>query len=196
MVSIRSILTGVVALLASSSAASPVAALLASSPPTPQEVVADINQLTQKTQALQGTAQSITPLNAPLIVLQEGPFRDLVAGYADMVQSGKDLISDLDGFDPVAGPDADEINTAFQEFAAASRELHEVLIEKAGILFKIPIISHPVTMVMLLMEAVINSIAILLMKGAPPRADDLNTTALSLDAVLQQCVAKYYSIAM
>ncbi len=65
MVSIHSILTGAVAFLSSSATADT----------TPQQVADDINQLTQKSQALHGTAQSITALNAPLIVLQEGPFR-------------------------------------------------------------------------------------------------------------------------
>lgn len=65
MVSIHSLLTGAVAYLASSTTAGT----------TPQQVSGDINQLTQKTQGLQSTAQSITALNAPLIVLEEGPFR-------------------------------------------------------------------------------------------------------------------------
>lgn len=65
MVSIHSILTGAVAFLASSTTAET----------TAQQVVGDINQLAQKSQALHGTAQNITALNAPLIMLEQGPFR-------------------------------------------------------------------------------------------------------------------------
>ncbi len=65
MVSIHSTLIRAVAFLA----------LSATADTTPQQVADDINQLSQKSQALQGTAQSITVLNAPLIVLEEGPFR-------------------------------------------------------------------------------------------------------------------------
>ncbi|KAK3904810.1 hypothetical protein C8A05DRAFT_31385 [Staphylotrichum tortipilum] len=187
MVSIRSILTGAVAFLASS---------ITADTTTPQQVAGDINQLAQKSQALQGTAHNITALNAPLIMLEEGPFRDLVAGYTEIIQSGKKLISDLDGFGPIAGSDADQIYTAFHEFAAASQALHQILIDKAGILLKIPIISQPVTTVMLLQEAVIDGIALLLINATPAKADELNATAHSLDATLQQCVAKFYSIAI
>lgn len=38
-----------------------------------------------------------------------------MGGFADIVKSGRNLISDLDGFGPVAGPDADQIYSAFQE---------------------------------------------------------------------------------
>ncbi len=65
MVSVHSILTGAVGFLA----------LSATADTTPQQVADNINQLTQTSQALQGTAQNITALNAPLIVLEEGPFR-------------------------------------------------------------------------------------------------------------------------
>ena len=41
---------------------------------TPSQVVANIKMITQKSQALQAPAQSITLVNGPLIVVGLGPF--------------------------------------------------------------------------------------------------------------------------
>ena len=41
---------------------------------TPQQVASHIQVLTQKSQALQAPAQSITMLNGPLLVAGQGPY--------------------------------------------------------------------------------------------------------------------------
>lgn len=41
---------------------------------TPAQVVDNLKMITQKSQALQAPAQSITILNTPLIVVGQGPF--------------------------------------------------------------------------------------------------------------------------
>jgi len=41
---------------------------------TPQQIADGLSSMTQKTQALQAPAQSITLINAPLIVIGQGPF--------------------------------------------------------------------------------------------------------------------------
>lgn len=82
MVSVNSLLTRTVAYLASSATADT----------TPQQVADDINQLAQKSQALQGTAQSITALNAPLIMLEEGPFRVCMSNLMPFPSRDRDLL--------------------------------------------------------------------------------------------------------
>ena len=64
MVSLRFLVTGAAALMAA-----PVMAAL-----SPSEVVTSLEQLTDKFQDLQPVAESITPVNAPLITLGEGPY--------------------------------------------------------------------------------------------------------------------------
>lgn len=64
MVSLRSLVTGAVALMAAT-----VNAAL-----TPQQIADGINRITEKSRALQEPAQSITIVNAPLIVIGQGPF--------------------------------------------------------------------------------------------------------------------------
>jgi hypothetical protein len=63
MVSFRTILTSALAISA------PVLAQL-----SPAQVTSNIRMLTQKSQALQAPAQSITIVNGPLIVIGQGPF--------------------------------------------------------------------------------------------------------------------------
>jgi hypothetical protein len=41
---------------------------------TPAQVVSNIKMITQKSQALQAPAQSITVINGPLIIIGQGPF--------------------------------------------------------------------------------------------------------------------------
>lgn len=41
---------------------------------TPQQIADGLSSITQKAQALQAPAQSITILNAPLVAIGQGPF--------------------------------------------------------------------------------------------------------------------------
>lgn len=63
MVSFRTILTSALAISA------PVLAQL-----SPAQVVDNLQVVTQKSQALQAPAQSITVVNGPLIIVGQGPF--------------------------------------------------------------------------------------------------------------------------
>lgn len=49
-------------------------AALAAAAATPQQIADGLASITQKFQTLQAPAQSITILNAPLIVIGQGPF--------------------------------------------------------------------------------------------------------------------------
>ena len=64
MVSLRSLVIGAVTLMAAT----------VNGAATPQQIVDGINSITQKAQALQAPAQSISILNAPLIIIGQGPF--------------------------------------------------------------------------------------------------------------------------
>jgi hypothetical protein len=105
MVSFRNLFTAAVALSA------PVAAVL-----TPAQIVSNIQMLTSKSQALQAPAQSITIINGPLIVIGQGPFPQIIRGFADIVSTASTAITQMQGTPPVpAGADADAIFDAFRE---------------------------------------------------------------------------------
>jgi hypothetical protein len=105
MVSFRTLLTTALALSA------PIAAQL-----TPAQVVSNIQMITQKSQALQAPAQSITIINGPLIIIGQGPFPEIIRGFTDIVSTATTAIAQMQGMPPVpAGANADNIFNAFRE---------------------------------------------------------------------------------
>lgn len=54
---------------------------------TPQELVASIQSVTAKGQALQAPAQSISLVNGPLIVVGLGPYPTIISGFTDIIQT-------------------------------------------------------------------------------------------------------------
>lgn len=177
---------------------------------TPQQIADGINSLTQKSSALQGPAQSITILNAPLIVIGQGPFPQIIAGFTDIVSTATVLISQLAGTQPIQkrgemehardlsprGADADLVFNAFRGFVRAHQILLNILIGKAGILSKIPIIGQPVATVLRQVEAVVDSIAITLINLAQARSADISSDADSLGNTLDLAIQSYESIAI
>jgi hypothetical protein len=83
---------------------------------TPAQVATNIQLITQKSQALQGPAQSISVINGPLIVVGLGPFPPIIAGFADIVSTATTALAQMQGMTPVpAGPPSDNIFDAFRE---------------------------------------------------------------------------------
>lgn len=83
---------------------------------TPAQVVDNIKMVTQKSQALQAPAQSITIINGPLIVVGQGPFPQIIAGFTDIVSTVTTALAQMDGMAKVpAGQQSDAIFDAFRE---------------------------------------------------------------------------------
>jgi hypothetical protein len=83
---------------------------------TPAQVVSNIQMITQKSQALQAPAQSITIINGPLIIIGQGPFPEIIRGFADIVTTGTTALAQMQGMPPVAaGAQSDAIFNAFRE---------------------------------------------------------------------------------
>lgn len=83
---------------------------------TPAQVVSNIQMITQKSQALQAPAQSITIINGPLIIIGQGPFPQIIAGFTDIVTTVTVALSQMQGMPPVpAGSQSDAIFDAFRE---------------------------------------------------------------------------------
>jgi hypothetical protein len=105
MVSFRNLFTAAVALSV------PIAAQT-----TPAQVVSNIQMLTQKSQALQAPAQSISILNGPLIVIGQGPFPQIIVGFTDIVTTATTALSQMQGMPPVPpGEQSDAVFRAFRE---------------------------------------------------------------------------------
>jgi hypothetical protein len=88
---------------------------------SPTQLSDGIRQLTAKSQALQGPAQSITIVNAPLIIIGQGPLPQLIVGFTDIVSTATVVISQLPGTSSITKPaDATLVFNAFREVSVLS----------------------------------------------------------------------------
>ncbi|KAK6362670.1 hypothetical protein TWF730_000125 [Orbilia blumenaviensis] len=161
---------------------------------TPAQIADGLKMLTEKSKALEAPAQSITIVNAPLIVIGQGPFPTIIAGFSDMVSTGNALISQFEGIEPIRGTDEDLVYNAFHEFYKTHEILLNILIGKAGIVGKVPVVGQPVATALRGVEGVVDTIAITLIGQTETRSKDLESDANSLGNTLELAIQSYESI--
>ncbi|KAL6704378.1 hypothetical protein ACN47E_008230 [Coniothyrium glycines] len=181
MVAIRNLFTAALAL------ATPIAAAL-----SPEQMVTNIKEVTRKSQALQGPAQSITIVNGPLIIVGQGPFPQIITGFVDIVSTVTVAISQMEGSAPVpAGAQSDAIFEAFREFVRVHQALLNILIGKSGLFATVPFIGQPVAAVLRQIENVVDTIAFAIIDLVESRAADLQREANNLGGTLDICINSY-----
>ncbi|KAK2007903.1 UVI-1 [Colletotrichum eremochloae] len=159
---------------------------------TPAQMVDNIRMVTTKSQALQGPAQSITILNGPLIIIGQGPFPQIIAGFTDIVTTVTVALTQMDGSAPVpAGAQSDAIFDAFREFVRVHQALLSILIGKAGLFNTVPVIGQPVAAVLRQVESVVDTIAFRIIDLVDSRAADLQREATALGGTLDTCINSY-----
>ncbi|KAF3027932.1 hypothetical protein E8E12_000129 [Didymella heteroderae] len=164
---------------------------------TPAQIVSNIQLITQKSQALQAPAQSISIINGPLIVIGQGPFPEIIRGLSDIVITGTNAISQMQGTPAVVpGADSDAIYNAFREFVRVHQTLLNVLIGKAGLLNTVPYIGQPMSLVLRQVESVVDTIAFSLIDTVQSRTSDLQGQAASLDGSLQTAINSYDGLSL
>lgn len=127
---------------------------------TPAQIVDNIRMLTSKSQALQAPANSITIVNGPLIIIGQGPFPRIIAGFTDIVSTATTAIAQMQGSAPVTtAADATAIADAFREFVRVHQVLLNILIGKAGLFQTVPFIGQPVAAVLRQIESAVDTIA-------------------------------------
>ncbi|KAF3046211.1 hypothetical protein E8E11_009286 [Didymella keratinophila] len=164
---------------------------------TPAQVVSNINMITQKSEALQAPAQNITIINGPLIIVGQGPFPQIIAGFVDIVSTATTAIAQMQGMAPVpAGQPSDDIFDAFREFVRVHQALLNILIGKAGLFQTVPFIGQPVAAVIRQIENVVDTIAFGLIDAVESRTSDLQAQANSLSGSLDVCIQKYEGLSL
>lgn len=124
---------------------------------TPAEVVANIQSITEKSQALQEPASELTPLNGALVVLGQGPLPEVIFGFADIVATAGQAFAEMQGMAPVRPGDAsDAIFDSFREFVVVHQELLNILIGEAGLFSTVPFIGAPMAAVLRQIETVVD----------------------------------------
>ncbi|KAK2031159.1 hypothetical protein LX32DRAFT_681291 [Colletotrichum zoysiae] len=163
---------------------------------TPANVVDNIKTLTMKSQALQAPAKEITIVSGPLIIVGQGPFPKLIAGFTEIVTIATTAIPAMQAMPPVpAGQQSDAIFDAFREFVRVHQVLLNILIGKAGLFSVVPFIGAPVAAVLRQIEAVVDTVAFILINNVQSRANDLKLEADSLGGTIDISISKYQGIA-
>ncbi|KAF1933716.1 UVI-1h [Didymella exigua CBS 183.55] len=182
---------------------------------TPAQVVTNIDLITQKSQALQAPAQSINLINGPLILIGQGPFPQIITGFADIVSTATTALSQIRGMPPVpAGDESNAIFDAFREvrhvlplgvamlltyslqFVRVHQALLNILIGKAGLFSTVPFIGQPVAAVLRQVESVVDTIAFALIDTVQSRAADLQAQTQSLDGTLTTTINAYEGLSL
>ncbi|KAJ0363792.1 hypothetical protein COL154_005361 [Colletotrichum chrysophilum] len=143
---------------------------------TPSQVVSNINMLTQKSEALQAPAESITIVNGPLIVAGQGPFP--MQGMAAIPP----------------GANSDAILEAFRGFVRVHQALLEILIGKAGLFSTVPFIGQPIAAALRQIEAIVDTLAFTLIDTLEGQASEIQSEADSLSATIGDAITSYQGV--
>ncbi|KAL0931847.1 UVI-1 protein [Colletotrichum truncatum] len=159
---------------------------------TPAEMETNIKMLTQKSQALQAPAQSISLINGPLIVVGLGPFPQIIAGFSDIIATVTVALAQMQGSAPVpAGAASTAIFNAFREFVRVHQVLLNILIGKAGLFNTVPIIGAPVAGILRQLEAIVDTVALSIIALVESRANDLRDEASKLSGTITIAINSY-----
>ncbi|KAF3911844.1 hypothetical protein AA313_de0208644 [Arthrobotrys entomopaga] len=159
---------------------------------TAPQVVANIQNLTAKSQALQTLANSVTLLNGPLSIIGQGPIPKIIAGFADIVSTVTADIAEMKTIVPFgAGADSDNIFNAFKQFVGVHQQLLNILIGKARLFKTVPIIGQPVANILRRVEAVVDAVAQGLSDTVQSRSADIGMQASSLDSTILKAIESY-----
>lgn len=86
------------------------------------QVVEVIKELIQKSQALQGPAQSIDNMNGHLVMIGQGPYPGIINGLDDIVKTTTTALRSMRGMPPVAaGDNSNAIVQAYREVTVLHR---------------------------------------------------------------------------
>ncbi|KAI0201826.1 UVI-1 [Astrocystis sublimbata] len=158
-------------------------------PVTASQIVDHIGTLTTKSHDLQSVAQSISMVNAPLIVIGQGPYPQIIQGLADIVSTATNFSSTLPPTTDEA--DATKILDAYRNFVKVHQELLNILIAKGGMVSSIPPVNQPMSAILRTEESALDSFAFSLIDSVQPKSEDLQKEANSLSATLEQATQAY-----
>ncbi|CCF45608.1 UVI-1h [Colletotrichum higginsianum] len=162
---------------------------------TPAQVVMNIEVITTKSQALIAPAQNINLISGALLIIGQGPFPKIIAGFTDIVTTAGVALVQMRGMPPVpAGAQSDAIFEAFRTFVKVHQQLLNVLIGKAGLFTTIPIVGEPVAVVLRAVEDIVDTVAFALIDAVQSRAKDLEAELDSLTGTIQTATKQYSGI--
>jgi len=157
----------------------------------PSDIVSDLKTFTQKAQAIQGPAQSISIINGPLLVIGLGPFPSVIRAYVDLVTTMSNSLANMQGLSPIKGSEADDVFNAYRDFARVNEYTFQILTGKAGLFQTVPIIGQPMIAILSQVEQIYDVYTFAMIDALPSHAADVQGLASSLDAAEDVVIQAY-----
>ncbi|GAQ79675.1 hypothetical protein KFL_000350290 [Klebsormidium nitens] len=129
------------------------------------------NITTQSPQQLQSSANQITLLSGPLIIIGQGPFPPIIRGFTSIVTTGTSA-------------------------NAIHQQLLNILIGKSGLFQTAPFIGQPISQVLRSIESIVDALAFNLIDACQARAADLTSEKDKLKVTIQLVITKYDGISV
>ncbi|KAG9800722.1 hypothetical protein KCU95_g410, partial [Aureobasidium melanogenum] len=186
-----SLITPVVALLATTATASPIKKREVSS----DTMVQTIQKITQQSKSLTTVAEALNPMNGlPLLGPSSGSgsssFNDVINGFQGIIQTGTTAITSMQGTPSYTDTAAEQqVCDAFHEFVVVHQNLLNVVIGKSGLLQSIFL--GPVAAVLRSLENIVDTLAFGVIDSVPFCADDATSDKDNLDGTLGKAICAY-----
>ncbi|KAI0174425.1 hypothetical protein BJ166DRAFT_492946 [Pestalotiopsis sp. NC0098] len=150
---------------------------------TPDQILSAIQTLTQKSQAVEASAESIIVSGGPLGVMP------VILGLTDLSTAATVATAQIQGTHVASDSvDIEAIEDAFRSLVGADEDLLNVMIARAGLLRTVPVAGAPIASLLRPIEGVVNAIATSLIQvtdgtGIRDQVDSLeDTIARAIDA--------------
>nr|POE62934.1 hypothetical protein CFP56_03837 [Quercus suber] len=125
---------------------------------TAQQMVTNINKITQLSENLQHVVSKIQTGSNIIFRRQSNPFETVIEGFSNIIQVANDDISQMDGTKPFKDSDA-------QQFVVVHQALLKIVIGKSGLLESIFL--GPVAAVLRSLEGVVDTLAFGIIDAVP-----------------------------
>ncbi|KAK3191659.1 hypothetical protein K4F52_002474 [Lecanicillium sp. MT-2017a] len=154
------------------------------------QVVVNINIITTKSRDLQTPAKALTVVDAALFPIGQGNIPKIIAGFQDIITTVQEALGSMNP-ETYAGKDADIIFDAFRTFVMVHQQLLNILIGKAGIVQRVPIIGQPMAAILRALEEIVDTFAYSLIDMMQDRVEDMQQQATDLGETIDNCIAAY-----
>ncbi|KAG9691949.1 hypothetical protein KCU95_g7519, partial [Aureobasidium melanogenum] len=179
-----SLITPVMALLATTTTASPIEKREVSS----DTMVQTFEKITQQSKSLTTVAEALNPMNGiPLLGPSSGSgsssYNDVINGFQGIIQTGTEAITAMQGTSSYTDTAAE------QQFVVVHQNLLNVVIGKSGLLQSIFL--GPVAAVLRSLEGVVDTLAFGVIDSVPACADNATSDKDNLDGTLSKAICAY-----
>ncbi|KAM3417478.1 hypothetical protein BST61_g5722 [Cercospora zeina] len=159
---------------------------------TSAQQAANYNDLSAKTAALIPIANTISMINGPLVIVDQGPFPPIIRGFSDIVNTGNTYVSQQQNAASVpAGAQSDAVVKAFSAFVKQQTSLVNILAQKAGLFTTAPFIGAPIVQVLRQDEAVVDALVTQTAGLVPSRSDEIRNLGSSLNSAIVTAQTAY-----